>query len=251
MARKYPVLWFMGLSAAGKSTLSSRLEERLDGLGWPVTRLDADDLRQGLNHGLGYSESDREENIRRAAHVAGLLSAHTTVLAAFITPYADMRAIVRRILPEAVVIYVKCPVEECVRRDPKGLYRRALSGAIETFTGISDTFEEPEDADVVVDTSQMSVDQALEPVIDYCQQKGFWERPLRPELHLRLDADVFRRLTETAAQAGLKGPAEFLTMVADEVAHASAAHPVKAEATQDEEAGEPILSRLRQLGYID
>ncbi len=247
MAGKYPVLWFMGLSAAGKSTLSSGLEELLGSLGWPVTRLDADDLRQGLNYGLGYSERDREENIRRAAHVAELLSEHTTVLTAFITPYAEMRTIVRDILPEAVIIYVRCPVEECMRRDPKGLYRRALSGAIGTFTGISDTFEEPEDADVTVDTSQISVDQALTSVIDYCQQKGFWERPLRPELHLRLDADVFQRLTEMAVAADLKGPSEYLTMLAGEVTQAK---PTRS-AQGDEEEDEAVPSRLRQLGYID
>lgn len=218
MTTKYPVFWFMGLSAAGKSTLSMNLEAQLNALGWPVTRLDADELRQGLNAGLGYSESDREENIRRAAHVAGLLADHTTVLAAFITPYAKMRKIFREILPEAVLVYVKCPVEECVRRDPKGLYQRALSGSLTTFTGISDTFEEPTDADLVIDSSATSVADALDRIVGHGQQRGFWELPLRPEVHIELDPEVWARLQAGAEASGYANPGEYLKMVADKMA---------------------------------
>lgn len=214
MATKYPVLWFMGLSAAGKSTLSANLEDRLAALGWPVTRLDADELRQGLNQGLGYSESDREENIRRAAHVASLLADHTTVLAAFITPYAKMREIFRHILPDAVLIYVKCPVEECVRRDPKGLYQRALSGSLNTFTGISDAFEEPQDADLTIDTSQTSIDQALDAIIGHCQLRGIWSEPLTPEVHLPMSGEVLARMQAQAASSGMSVE-EYLIKVGD------------------------------------
>ncbi len=217
MATKYPVLWFMGLSAAGKSTLSTKLEERLVGLGWPVMRLDADELRQGLNQGLGYSETDREENIRRAAHVAKLLAGHTTVLAAFITPYSKMREIFREILPEGILIYVKCPVEECVRRDPKGLYQRALSGSLTTFTGISDTFEEPSHADLVIDTSQVTIDQAIEAIVEYCQTEGVWDRPLQAEIHVRLAPEVLDQLEKAATEGGLASVADYLAMAADEM----------------------------------
>jgi len=217
MATKYPVLWFMGLSAAGKSTLSTTLEGRLAGLGWPVMRLDADELRQGLNQGLGYSESDREENIRRAAHVARLLAGHTTVLAAFITPYVKMREIFREILPDAILIYVKCPVEECVRRDPKGLYQRALSGTLPTFTGVSDTFEEPTNANLVIDTSHATVEQAVDAIVEYCQNRGLWDRPLHPELHLRLTPDVLERLQEAAQMAGIDSVSDYLVRIAEEM----------------------------------
>lgn len=218
MPTSYPVLWFMGLSAAGKSTLSTTLEGNLRDLGWPVARLDADELRQGLNQGLGYSEADRLENIRRAAHVARLLAAHATVLAAFITPYAEMRAVVRAILPEAVLIYVKCPVEECMRRDPKGLYQRALSGAIHTFTGISDTFEEPKDADLVVDTSRLSVPEAVQAVVQYCQQVEQLPKPLPSRIACELPADVWSRLRTIAESEGHATVADYLVDQADGLA---------------------------------
>jgi adenylyl-sulfate kinase len=219
MPTSHPVLWFMGLSAAGKSTLSAALEESLQDLGWPVARLDADELRQGLNQGLGYTEADRLENIRRAAHVARLLSNHATVLAAFITPYAEMRQLVRTILPEAVLIYVKCPVEECVRRDPKGLYRRALSGAIQTFTGISDAFEEPEDADLVVDTSRLTVPEALDAVVRYCQAQNRMPEPLPSRLAWELPADVWSRLRALAKSEGHASVQDYLIDRADGLAH--------------------------------
>jgi adenylylsulfate kinase len=213
---KYPILWFMGLSAAGKSTLSTNLELRLAALGWPVTRLDADDLRQGLNQGLGFSESDREENIRRASHVSRLLAGHTTVLAAFITPYARMREIFRDILPHAILIYVKCPVEECVRRDPKGLYQRALSGSLGTFTGISDTFEEPTDADLVIDSSETSIDDALDLIIRFGHERGLWNLPLETEIHLRVSQSVSTQLQEAAQAEGLESPGDYLLALAQE-----------------------------------
>lgn len=218
MPTAHPVLWFMGLSAAGKSTLSATLEARLRELGWPVARLDADELRQGLNQGLGYTEADRLENIRRAAHVARLLAQHATVLAAFITPYAEMRQLVRTILPEAVLIYVKCPVEECMRRDPKGLYQRALSGSLNTFTGISDTFEEPEDADLVVDTSELSVSEAVDAVVRHCQEVARLPEPLPSRLTYELPAEVWERLEAIREREGHASVTDYLVEAADGLA---------------------------------
>ena len=164
------VLWFTGLSGSGKSTIARKLEQTLFARGIHTFFLDGDNLRHGLNGDLGFSEADRVENIRRAAEVAKLAYAHgQLVLCSFISPFAADRAFARQILPEGrfVEIYVKCDLEVLKRRDPKGLYAKALRGEIPEFTGISSPYEEPQTAELVVETDLESVDDIIGRILAY------------------------------------------------------------------------------------
>jgi bifunctional enzyme CysN/CysC len=162
---KARVMWFTGLSASGKSTIAKALEKKLFEEGKHVYLLDGDNVRHGLNGDLGFTEADRTENIRRIAHVARILfDAGTIVLCTFISPKREMRDFVRSLLPEDAFkeVFVYCDIEECKRRDPKGLYKKALAGEIHNFTGIDQEYEVPENPEVVVDTMRFSVEEAIE-----------------------------------------------------------------------------------------
>ncbi|HEU24895.1 MAG: adenylyl-sulfate kinase [Athalassotoga sp.] len=168
------VLWFTGLSGSGKTTLSKSVEERLKGMGIPhVQRLDGDIIRKELTKDLGFSKADRDENIRRVGFVAKLLSDNgIPTLCAFISPYKDVRNEVRQKCANFIEIFVKCPIEVLIERDPKGLYKKALNGEISNFTGIDDPYEEPENPEITVDTSVESVEESTEKIISYLAEKG-------------------------------------------------------------------------------
>ncbi|MFW5815140.1 MAG: sulfate adenylyltransferase subunit CysN [Spirochaetota bacterium] len=155
-AHKAMVVWFTGLSGSGKSTIAKALEKQLFEEGRQVVRLDGDNVRHGLCGDLGFAEEDRRENIRRVAEVAKLFfEAGHIVLCCFISPYETDRAFARSLVPEGrfVEVYVKCDLDECRRRDPKGLYARAAAGEIRGLTGVDAPYEEPVGAEVVVDTT--------------------------------------------------------------------------------------------------
>ncbi len=159
------VLWFTGLSGSGKSTIAKALEKRLFAEGRQVFMLDGDNVRHGLNGDLGFSEEDRIENIRRVSHVARLMyEAGCIVLCTFISPRRAMREEARRLIPEGRFheIFVKVDIDEARRRDPKGLYEKADSGEISDFTGVHQPYEENPEADAVIDTQELSVEQAVE-----------------------------------------------------------------------------------------
>ncbi|MBI1294850.1 sulfate adenylyltransferase subunit CysN [bacterium] len=165
---KAAVLWFTGLSGSGKSTIAKALERRLFGLGCRTFFLDGDNLRHGLNGDLGFAPEDRKENIRRAAEVAKLAFAHgNLVLASFISPYQSERDFARTLLPEGrfFEVYVKCDLEVLKRRDPKGLYAKALAGEIKEFTGISAPYEEPAQPDILIESDIQSVDEIVESIL--------------------------------------------------------------------------------------
>jgi bifunctional enzyme CysN/CysC len=173
-------IWFTGLSGSGKSTIARDLEKRLFDEGIQVTRLDGDNVRHGLNGDLGFSAQDRKENIRRVGHAAKLLyDAGQVVLCTFISPYADDRKRVRELYPEGrfIEIYVKCDLDEAKRRDPKGLYDRAERGEIKNFTGVSAPYEEPKDAELTIDTTNLSAEEALRQVYGYLEDAGYRVRP--------------------------------------------------------------------------
>lgn len=157
--REAPVLWFTGLSGSGKTTTARRLAELLRGRGGPVELLDGDELRETICKGLGFSREDRLENIKRIAYVSRLLSRNgVTVLVSAITPYREMRDYLRRHVPGFVEIYVDCPLQECERRDVKGLYAKARRGELKQFTGISDPYEVPDHPDIAIRTDRTSVE---------------------------------------------------------------------------------------------
>lgn len=166
---KSVILWFTGLSGAGKSTLAHAVEERLHRMGCRTFVFDGDNVRHGLCSDLGFSANDRVENIRRVGEMTKLfLEAGVIALTAFISPFRSDRERVRSLVPhgEFLEIYCRCPVEVCETRDVKGLYRRARAGEIKDFTGISSPYEEPLDAELVVDTGSKGLDECAGEVID-------------------------------------------------------------------------------------
>lgn len=170
------VLWFTGLSASGKSTVANAVARKLFEKNIGNYVLDGDNIRHGLNKDLGFSESDRTENIRRIGEVAKLfVDQGTIVLTAFISPFRVDRQQVRDILEkdEFIEVFVKCPIEECEKRDPKGLYKKARQGDIKQFTGIDSPYEEPVEAEVVVETHIYSIEQCAEQIIGYLQERSF------------------------------------------------------------------------------
>jgi len=157
-------VWFTGLSGAGKSTVSALLAERLCAAGAKVELLDGDIVRTHLSRGLGYSREDRDENIRRIGFVCELLSCHGVIaIAAAISPYREVRRSVRARIPNFVEVYMECPMDVLIERDAKGLYKKALAGEIEHFTGVSDPYESPEAPELTihssVETPQQSADR--------------------------------------------------------------------------------------------
>ncbi len=169
------ILWFTGLSGSGKTTLSRQVEKALFGRGCQTYILDGDNVRFGLNRDLGFSPEDRTENIRRIGEVAKLmLDAGVIVLTAFISPYRTDRDINRELVEEGdfLEIYTKCSLEECERRDPKGLYAKARAGEISDFTGISAPYEEPLRPELVVETDVHDEDWCVELVIAELVKRG-------------------------------------------------------------------------------
>ena len=169
------ILWFTGLSGAGKSTVANLVEEKLWALGQHTMLLDGDNVRHGLNQDLGFGEADRVENIRRVGEVAKLmLEAGLIVLCSFISPYHAERRLARELVGEGefIEIYVEAPVAECIRRDPKGLYAKALAGSIPNFTGISSPYEPPEYPDMRLKTLTQSADELADLVVAELRKRG-------------------------------------------------------------------------------
>jgi adenylylsulfate kinase len=162
------LVWFTGLSGSGKSTLAHAVEGRLYSMGIRSYVLDGDNIRCGINKDLGLSPEDRKENIRRIAEVAKLMvDAGILVFAAFITPYRESRRFVRELMNDFpyYLCYVKCALNTCENRDPKGLYKKAREGEIMEMTGITAPYEEPEGCELIVDTDQLSLDDSVDLVI--------------------------------------------------------------------------------------
>lgn len=173
--QKGVVLWFTGLSGSGKSTVAREVEKKLHQSGRLAYVLDGDNIRFGLNKNLGFSPEDRAENIRRIGEVAKLFAdAGVITLTAFISPYRADRDMARKLLEEGefIEIFVDCPLEECEKRDVKGLYQKARKGEIREFTGISAPYEEPEFPELVIETAKESLDQSADAVIQYLTNHG-------------------------------------------------------------------------------
>jgi len=173
---KSAVLWFTGLSGAGKSTIAHAVEERLYELGCRTYVLDGDNVRHGLCGDLGFSMEDRHENIRRIGEMAKLFGdAGVITLTAFISPLRSDRQRVRQLVGDDFVeIYCRCSVEVCEGRDVKGLYKKARAGEIKDFTGISSPYEEPENPEIVIDSGIISLEQSVDTIIAYLQSHGIF-----------------------------------------------------------------------------
>lgn len=173
------ILWFTGLSASGKSSIANSLARRLFEQGNQSFVLDGDNIRHGLNKDLGFDENSRKENIRRIGEVSKLfVESGQIVLTAFISPYKEDRKVVRALVEEGefIEVYVKCSVEECERRDPKGLYEKARKNEIKNFTGISAPYEAPDNPEIVVNSEQYSIEECTEQLINFLVEKGYIEK---------------------------------------------------------------------------
>ena len=165
------VVWLTGLPASGKTTIARRLEPQLCELIYPVEVLDGDEIRQNLSKGMGFSREDRETHLKRVTYVAKLLSRNgVAVIAAFISPYRSIREYARKETTNFLEVYVKCSMEACAQRDPKGLYKKASKGQIKDLTGPQDLYEEPLNPDLSVDTERLTVDESVNMILDTLKQ---------------------------------------------------------------------------------
>jgi adenylyl-sulfate kinase len=174
VAQRGVTVWFTGMSGTGKTALAIPLEQELRRRGLRVERLDGDIVRQSLTRDLGFSKEDRDKNIERVTFVAKLLTRNgVAVLCSFISPYRHVRANVRHEVGNMVEVYCHAPLQTLIERDVKGLYKKALAGEIENFTGISDPYEPPENPEVTVDSSAETIDESLAKVLRKLEELGY------------------------------------------------------------------------------
>jgi bifunctional enzyme CysN/CysC len=177
------ILWFTGLPAAGKSTVANLVESRLHARGIHTLMLDGDNVRHGLNKDLGFTEADRVENIRRVGEVAKLMvDAGLIVLCSFISPFRAERQMVRELVDagEFIEVFVDTPLEQCIARDPKGLYRRAIAGEIQNFTGVSQQYEQPDDAEIHLLAGEETPEALASKVIGELARRGICDTGSNP-----------------------------------------------------------------------
>ncbi|MFG6149986.1 adenylyl-sulfate kinase [Halobacillus sp. B23F22_1] len=170
------VIWLTGLSGSGKSTIANIVNQKLFEKGLQTYVLDGDNVRHGLNKDLGFGDQDREENIRRVGEVAKLFAdSGTIVLASFISPFRSDRDKIRASLTEGefVEVYVDCPLQECEKRDPKGIYKKVRNGEIPSFTGIDSPYEAPQSSELVIHTEQESAEESAEKIIQFLQERNW------------------------------------------------------------------------------
>jgi adenylylsulfate kinase len=173
-------VWFTGLSGAGKSTLAEMLDEELRRRGLKVEMLDGDVVRTNLSKGLGFSKEDRDTNILRIGFVAQLLTRNgvATIVSA-ISPYREARNKCREMIGDFVEVFVSAPLDVCIDRDVKGLYKQAIAGELPSFTGVSDPYEPPDNPELVLETDVMSKEECLQLILDKLQERSYIEENAR------------------------------------------------------------------------
>ena len=169
------VIWLTGIPGSGKTTLAKRLKSFLEERGLCVEHLDGDEVRPWLSPEAGFSREDRVRHLRRVAFVSHLLARNgVIVIASFVSPYRETRDVARSLnRGRFIEVYVKCPVEVAIKRDPKGLYKKALRGEIKDMTGIQDIYEPPENPEIIVETDKESVDESLNKIIDFLIRNSY------------------------------------------------------------------------------
>jgi len=174
MEHKGFTLWFTGLPCSGKTTLADTLARDLKEKGMKVERLDGDIVRKGLTSDLGFSKEDRQMNIERVTFVAKLLTRNgIAVLCTFVSPYNSIREKSRQEIGEYILVYVKASPEACAERDVKGMWAKAKAGEIENFTGYDDPFEEPDNAEIKIDTEKETVEESKDKILDWLRKNGY------------------------------------------------------------------------------
>ncbi len=172
--RKGVTVWFTGLPCSGKSAIADRAAEILAERGYRAERLDGDIVRKDLTRDLGFSKADRDENIRRVTFVSKLLSRNgVIVLTSFISPYRELRAHARDENKDFLEVYVKCPLEVCMERDVKGMYKKAMAGVIKEFTGVSDPYEEPLQPELLIESDKETLEESTARVLAALKERGY------------------------------------------------------------------------------
>jgi adenylylsulfate kinase len=167
-------VWFTGIPCCGKTTIADQVAIVLKKKDYTVERLDGDIVRLGLTSNLGFSKKDRDENIRRVTFVAKKLTRNNViVLATFVSPYREQRRNARKEIERFVEVYVRCPVEICIKRDVKGMYQKALEGKIKHFTGVDDPYEEPEHPELIINTDTESIEESVKKVLHTIEELGY------------------------------------------------------------------------------
>ena len=168
------VVWLTGLPASGKTTIAVKLEEELRLRGLRVEVMDGDEVRKGLSRDLGFSKEDREKHAMRVAYVSKLLARNgVAVIVALISPYRSFRVAIRDDIEHFIEVFVRCPVEECAKRDPKGLYAKAYAGEVKEFTGVDDPYEEPDKPELILDTVEENTEESVGKVLTWLKEYGY------------------------------------------------------------------------------
>ena len=171
---KSPVIWLTGIPASGKTTLALELKKFYEQKGLPIDILDGDEIRKTLSKDLGFSPEDRKEHNRRVIFVAKILAKNgVTTIIPLISPYRETREFARKEIPNFIEVWVKASVDECKKRDPKGLYKKAMAGEIKNLTGLQAPYEEPQNAELVLDTEKHTVEESAELVISTVKKLGY------------------------------------------------------------------------------
>ena len=171
-----PVVWLTGIPCSGKTTLANELKKYYESKGFPIDILDGDEIRKTLSKDLGFSPEDRKEHNRRVIFVAKILVKNgVTTIIPIISPYRETREFARKEIPNFVEVWVKASVDECIKRDPKGLYKKALAGEIKNLTGLQAPYEEPNNPELVLDTEIHSVEESVEMIISTVKKLGYLE----------------------------------------------------------------------------
>jgi adenylylsulfate kinase len=167
-------IWFTGIPCCGKTTIADQVAILIKKKDYTVERLDGDIVRQGITKDLGFSKKDRDENIRRVTFLAKMLTRNNVVvLVTFVSPYKKQRRKARKEIERFVEVYVRCPVEICMKRDVKGMYQKALEGKIKHFTGVDDPYEEPEHPELILNTDRESVEESVSKVLQKIEELGY------------------------------------------------------------------------------
>jgi len=171
---KAPVIWLTGIPGSGKTTLALELQKFYENKGIPIEILDGDEIRKTLSKDLGLSPEDRKEHNRRVIFVAKILAKNgVTTIVPLISPYRETRANARKEIPDFIEIWVKTSVDECIKRDPKGLYKKALAGEIKNLTGLQAPYEEPQNAELILDTEKHSVEESIDLIVSSVKKLGY------------------------------------------------------------------------------
>lgn len=187
-------LWFTGLPCSGKTTIAEVVDRILRERGLKVESLDGDEVRQNLSKDLGFSKKDRDTHIRRMGFIAKLLSRNgVATLGAFVSPYREVRGHLRSEIENFIEVYVKCSVEVCIERDVKGMYKKALAGEIQNFTGVSDPYEEPLDPEIVVETDIETIEESVENVLQKLEDLGHIPVVSEPVLYTAEDEEKIKK----------------------------------------------------------